>query len=189
MNKKHLEQLLYSAGGVIALVIILIAANFIISSLNLRADLTEGSVYTLSPGTKAILSKLEAPVKIRYYYSQGNSALPVGLKTFAKRVEDLLGEFARAGGGKVVIERLNPEPDSDAEESATLDGIEGQLTNTQEKFYLGLSVAFLDQKFPLPVLAPDREQLLEYDITRAITRVASTTKPVIGVMSGGGSHF
>ncbi|NBR26872.1 MAG: hypothetical protein EBT83_00455 [Betaproteobacteria bacterium] len=184
MNKKNLEQLLYSAGGVAALIVILIAANFIISSLNLRADLTQGSVYTLSPGTKAILSKLEAPVKIRYYYSQGNSALPVGLKTFAKRVEDLLGEFARAGGGKVVIERLNPEPDSDAEESATLDGIEGQLTNTQEKFYLGLSVAFLDQKFPLPVLAPDREQLLEYDITRAITRVASTTKPVIGVMSG-----
>ena len=184
MNKKHLEQLLYSAGGVAALVVILIAAHFIISSLNLRADLTQGSVYTLSPGTKAILSKLEAPVKIRYYYSQGNSALPVGLKTFAKRVEDLLGEFARAGGGKVIIERLNPEPDSDAEESAILDGIEGQLTNTQEKFYLGLSVAFLDQKFPLPVLAPDREQLLEYDITRAITRVASTTKPVIGVMSG-----
>jgi ABC-type uncharacterized transport system involved in gliding motility auxiliary subunit len=183
MNKKHLEQLLYSAGGVAALVVILIAANFIISSLNLRADLTQGSVYTLSPGTKAILAKLDAPVKIRYYYSQGNSALPVGLKTFAKRVEDLLGEFARAGGGKVIIERLNPEPDSDAEESATLDGIEGQLTNTQEKFYLGLSVAFLDQKAALPVLAPDREQLLEYDITRAITRVASTTKPVIGVMS------
>jgi len=184
MNKKHLEHLFYSAGGVVALVVILIAANFIISSLNLRADLTEGSVYTLSPGTKAILAKLEAPVKIRYYYSQGNSALPVGLKTFGKRVEDLLGEFARAGGGKVVIERLNPEPDSDAEESATLDGIEGQLTNTQEKFYLGLSVAFLDQKAALPVLAPDREQLLEYDIVRAITRVASTTKPVIGVMSG-----
>ena len=65
MNKKHLEQLLYSAGGVAALVVILIAANFIISSLNLRADLTQGSVYTLSPGTKTILSKLEAPVKIR----------------------------------------------------------------------------------------------------------------------------
>ena len=51
MNKKHLEQLLYSAGGVAALVVILIAANFIISSLNLRADLTQGSVYTLSPGS------------------------------------------------------------------------------------------------------------------------------------------
>jgi ABC-type uncharacterized transport system involved in gliding motility auxiliary subunit len=183
MNRKHLATLFYSAGGVIALVVILIAVNFLLGTLNARVDLTQGSVYTLSQGTKAIVSKLEAPVKIRLYYSQGSSVVPVGLKTFAKRVEDLLSEFERAGNGKVIIEKLNPEPDSDAEDSAVLDGIEGQLTNTQEKFYLGLAVSFLDQKAALPVLAPDREQLLEYDITRAITRVASLTKPVVGIMS------
>jgi ABC-type uncharacterized transport system involved in gliding motility auxiliary subunit len=183
MNKKHLEMMLYSAGGVMALLVILIAVNFILGAFNLRVDLTQGSVYTLSAGTRAILAKLEAPVKIRYYYSQGSSAVPVGLKTFAKRVEDLLGEYRRASNGKVIIEKLNPEPDSDAEDSAALDGIEGQLTNTQEKFFLGLAVNFLDQKAALPVLAPDREQLLEYDITRAIARVASTAKPVVGIMS------
>ncbi len=183
MNKKYLESIFYSTGGVAALVVILIAANFLLGSFNARVDLTQGSVYTLSQGTKSILGKLEAPVKIRLYFSQSSSTVPVGLKTFAKRVEDLLREFERAGGGKVVIEKLNPEPDSEAEDSAALDGIEGQLTNTQEKFYLGLAVSFLDQKAALPVLAPDREQLLEYDITRAITRVASTAKPVIGIMS------
>ncbi len=183
MNKKYLETLLYSTGGVAALVAILIAVNFLLGSFNARVDLTQGSVYTLSEGTKAIVSKLEAPVKIRFYYSQTSGAVPVGLKTFAKRVEDLLREYERAGRGKVVIEKLNPEPDSDAEDSAALDGIEGQLTNTQEKFYLGLAVSFLDQRAALPVLAPDREQLLEYDITRAIARVASTAKPVIGIMS------
>ncbi len=183
MNKKYLESMLYSAGGVAALFIVLLAANFILGAFNARVDLTDGAVYTLSPGTKAILTKLEAPVKFRYYYSQGSNAVPVGLKTFAKRVEDLLNEYQRAAGGKVTIEKLNPEPDSDAEDSAALDGIEGQLTNTQEKFYLGLGVSFLDQKAALPVLAPDRERLLEYDITRAIARVASTTKPVVGIMS------
>lgn len=183
MNKKYLESIFYSTGGVAALVVILIAANFLLGSFNARMDLTQGSVYTLSQGTKSILGKLEAPVKIRLYFSQSSSTVPVGLKTFAKRVEDLLREFERAGGGKVIIERLNPEPDSEAEDSAALDGIEGQLTNTQEKFYLGLAVSFLDQKAALPVLAPDREQLLEYDITRAITRVASTAKPVVGIMS------
>jgi len=183
MHRKHLETLLYSAGGVVAMLAILIALNFIASALSLRVDLTQGSVYTLSPGTRAILAKLEAPVTIRYYYSQGSAAVPVGLKTFAKRVEDLLGEYQRAGRGKIVIEKLNPEPDSDAEDSATLDGIQAQYTNTQEQFYLGLAVSFLDQKAALPVLAPDREQLLEYDITRAIARVASSTKPVIGIMS------
>ena len=182
MQKKAFETLLYSAGGVIALAAILVAANFLIGAFSARVDLTDGRVYTLSPGTKTILSKLEAPVRIRFYYSQGG-AVPVGLKTFAKRVEDLLAEYRAASGGKVIIEKFNPEPDSDAEESAALDNVEGQMTNTGEKFYLGLTVAFLDQKSAIPVLAPDRERLLEYDITRAISQVAAIQKPVIGIMS------
>jgi len=182
MKSRQLETTLYSTAGVVALLIILVAANFIVSAFNLRADLTEGNVYTLSSGTRAILAKLEAPVKLRFYYSQGGD-VPVGLKTFAKRVEDLLNEYRAAGTGKVVIEKFNPEPDSDAEDSAQLDGIEGQLTNSGEKFYLGLSIAFLDQKAAIPVLAPDRERLLEYDITRGIAQVAALKKPVVGVMS------
>ena len=183
MNKKTLEHLLYSTGGLVALVAVLIAANFILGAFNLRADLTEGDVYTLSPGTRQVLGKLEAPVRLRLYYSQGSEAVPVGLKTFAKRVEDLLNEYKSAGGGKVIVEKFNPEPDSDAEDSAQLDGIEGQLTNAGEKFYLGLSISFLDQKAAIPVLAPDRERLLEYDITRGIAQVGETKKPVVGVMS------
>ncbi|MFN7085370.1 MAG: GldG family protein [Burkholderiales bacterium] len=183
MQKKNLETLLYSAGGVIALAAILIAVNFLTGAFNARVDLTDGKVYTLSPGTKAILGKLEAPVKIRFYYTQGSNAVPVGLKTFARRVEDLLNEYRSASGGKIVIEKLNPEPDSDAEDSAVLDNVEGQMTNTGEKFYLGLSISFLDQKAAIPVLSPDRERLLEYDITRAISQVSAAKKPVVGVMS------
>jgi ABC-type uncharacterized transport system involved in gliding motility auxiliary subunit len=182
--KRTRETLWYSAGGVIALLALLIAANFIVGAFNARVDLTEGDVYTLSPGTKAILDKLEAPVRIRFYYTQGSNAVPVGLKTFAQRVEDLLTEYRRAGNGKVIIDRFNPEPDSDAEDSAALDNVEGQLTNTGEKFYLGLAVSFLDQKAAIPVLSPDRERLLEYDITRAIAQVSATKKPIVGVMAG-----
>jgi len=183
MQKRHLETLLYSTGGVIALVAVLVAFNFLASAINVRADLTQGSVYTLSSGTKAVLSKLEAPVRVRLYYTQGGTAVPVALKTFAGRVEDLLAEYKSASGGKVIIEKFNPEPDSDAEDSATLDGVEGQLTNTGEKFYLGLAISFLDQKSAIPVLTADRERLLEYDITRAIAQVSAAKKPVVGVMS------
>jgi ABC-type uncharacterized transport system involved in gliding motility auxiliary subunit len=183
MHKRQLETLLYSTGGVIALAAILIAVNFLIGAFSARIDLTDGRVYTLSPGTRAILSKLEAPVRIRFYYTQGGSAVPVGLKTFAKRVEDLLAEYRATSKGKVMIDKFNPEPDSDAEDSATLDGVDGQMTNTGEKFYLGMSVSFLDQKAAIPVLAPDRERLLEYDITRAISQVTAAKKPVIGIMS------
>src|SRR5687768_5937504 len=101
MNRKGLETVLYSTGGVIALLAVLVALNFLSSVINLRVDLTEGRVYTLSSGTKAIVGKLEAPVKIRLYYSHGSSAVPVGLKTFASRVEDLLAEYRAASHGKV----------------------------------------------------------------------------------------
>lgn len=183
MKNKNAETLMYSAGGILALALILIAANFIFSALNARIDLTEGRVYTLSEGTRSVLAKLEAPVKIRLYYTQGSAAVPPGLKTFAGRVEDVLNEYKAASKGKVIIEKFNPEPDSDAEDSAALDNVEGQMTNTGEKFYFGLSVSFLDQKSSIPVLTPDRERLLEYDITRSISQVAQAKKPVIGIMS------
>ena len=108
--KRNRESLLYSAGGAIVLVAILIVGNFLLTAFNARVDLTQGNVYTLSPGTKAILSKLEAPVRIRFYYTQGSNAVPVGLKTFAQRVEDLLAEYRRASNGKVVIERCGRSP-------------------------------------------------------------------------------
>ena len=184
MKKSNLDSLFYSAGGLVLLAILLIAGNFLLSAFKARVDLTQGNVYTLSEGTRAILSKLEAPVKIRYYYTQGGNTVPVGIKTFAKRVEDLLAEYKAASNGKIIIEKFNPEPDSDAEESAALDNVEGQQTNTGEKFYLGLAVSFLDKKEAIPVLSADRERLLEYDLTSKISQVTQAKKPVIGLMAG-----
>ncbi len=184
MKKSNLDSLFYSAGGLLLLAVLLLAGNFLLNAFKARVDLTQGSVYTLSPGTRAILEKLEAPVKIRYYYTQGGNTVPVGIKTFAKRVEDLLAEYKAASGGKVIIEKFNPEPDSDAEESAALDNVEGQQTNTGEKFYLGLAVSFLDKKEAIPVLSADRERLLEYDLTSKISQVTQAKKPVIGLMAG-----
>lgn len=184
MKKSNFGSVFYSAGGLVLLALILIAGNFLLSAFKARVDLTEGNVYTLSQGTREILSKLEAPVKIRYYYTQGGNTVPVGIKTFAKRVEDLLAEYKAASNGKVIIEKFNPEPDSDAEESAALDNVEGQQTNTGEKFYLGLAVSFLDKKESIPVLSADRERLLEYDLTSKISQVTQAKKPVIGLMAG-----
>ena len=47
---------------------------------------------------------------------------------------------------------------------------------TGEPIYLGLSVSMLDQKEAIPFLTPDRERLLEYDISRAISRVMTPDK-------------
>src|SRR5262245_1234565 len=181
MNKKT-ENLLYSTGGLLAVLVILLLVNFVLGAARWRIDLTQGRLYTLSEGTRSVLAKLEAPVKIRLYFTQG-AEVPLPIKAYGRRVEDTLAEFRQAGRGKVLVEKLDPEPDSEAEDSATLEGVEPQTTGTGEKFYLGVSISYADQKIALPALALDREPLLEYDLTRAIARAASTAKPVVGVMS------
>src|SRR3954447_26127429 len=130
--KKPIETILYSTAGVAAMALILIGFNVITGTIKGRADLTKEKAYTLSAGTRAILRKLETPVKIRFYCTQSENATPetVFLKNYAKNVEDLLSEYKQVSGGKVIVEKYNPLPDSDAEDSARLDGIEGQqLTN------------------------------------------------------------
>ena len=182
MNR-NTERWLYSIGGVIAVFVAIIAANFILGAIPGRVDLTEGKLYTLSEGTRNILGKLEAPVRVRFYFNQGDNNVPVVMRVFAARVEDLLNEFRAESNGKLVIEKLNPQPDSDAEDSANLDGINAQETAAGDHFYLGVAVSYADQKLALPVLTPERERLLEYDLTRAIARVTKTEKPVVGVMT------
>ena len=181
--QKRTESLIYSAGGLVAAFVILLLVNFVLGAVRGRIDFTQGKLHTLSEGTHAVLEKLQSPVRVRLYFSQAESGVSLPMKAYGRRVEDLLGEFRSASRGKVLVEKLDPQPDSDAEDSATLEGIEAQVMPAGERFYLGLSVSYLDQKVALPALVPDRESLLEYDLTRAIARVASTEKPVLGVMS------
>jgi len=183
MKNKGLQTWLYSSLGVAAVFVLIVVLNALAGRAKTRIDLTEERAYTLSSGTRAILAKLDTPVQIRFYCTRGDNRMPVVLKTYAQRVEDLLGEYQQASRGLIEVQKLDPVPDSDAEDSAKLDGVEGQERLGAEPIYLGLSVSMLDQKEALPFLTPDRERLLEYDLSRAISRVATADKPVIGVMS------
>jgi ABC-type uncharacterized transport system involved in gliding motility auxiliary subunit len=180
---KKYEHIIYSAIGLVALFLLLVAVNFLVSRAPVRADLTEGNLYTLSPGTKKILSGLQSPVKVKLYLSQGES-VPVPLRSFAQRVDDLVREFKGVAGANLIVERYNPRPDSEEEDAAQLEGIEPQQLFTGESFYLGVAVSQLDRKQSIPAITPQRERLLEYDLVRAIARVGSAERPKIGLMAG-----
>ena len=179
MHMKNNSKWLAAALSVVAVLLI----NWVSGLEFFRIDLTEGKVYTLSDGTKQILKNLDEPVTLRFYVSQGDDNMPLPLKGYARRVEDLLREFKAASKGKLVIEKLDPQPDSDAEDTASLDGVQPQSLNTGERFYFGLVVKRGEQKSAIPSIVMQRERLLEYDIVRAITRTAITKKTKIGVLS------
>src|ERR1039457_845422 len=206
MQKKSLQTILYSTAGVLVMLGILILLNFIAGTARTRLDLTQEKAYTLSAGTKAILKKLDTPVTIRFYCTQSESATPetvylkgyalfyctqsesatpetVYLKGYARKVEDLLAEYRQVAGGKLRIEKYDPQPDSDAEDSARLDGIESQQLPGADRFYLGLAVKCADELQSISFLAPNRERLLEYDLDRAIVRAENPEKATIGLMT------
>ena len=183
MNKKSFSNILFSFGGVAAMALLLVAINVVMSAWSWRADMTQNHQFTLSQGTKEILGKIDGQVEIRFYYSQSLKEMPLGLKTYAQRVEDLLSEYQQKAGKKLTIKKLDPKPDSDAEDSANLDGVEGQMLSTGDKVYLGMAIEFVGKKVALTFLSPDRERLLEYDMSRAISGVLTDEKPTIGVLT------
>jgi ABC-type uncharacterized transport system involved in gliding motility auxiliary subunit len=180
---KKYEHLIYSAIGLAALFLLLVALNFLLSRVPARLDLTEGNLYTLSEGTRKVLRGLGAPVKVKLYISQGE-AVPVQLRGFAQRVEDVVREFKTVAGSNLIVERYNPKPDSDEEDAAQLDGIEPQQLFSGEQFYLGVAVSQLDRKQAIPAISPQRERLLEYDLVRAVARVGAAERPKVGLMAG-----
>ena len=179
LNRFYRNSFVVIALAVASLIAVNVFAYFYYS----RIDLTQAKSYTLSDGTRDILKKLQAPVTIRFYFSQSEAGMPLVLKGYGRRVQDLLVEYRNASAGKVLIEISDPQPDSDLEETATLDGVQAQSLDNGDRFYLGLAVKQGDRKSAMSNIAMDRERLLEYDITRAIASVTEKEKTVLGVMS------
>ena len=184
MKSKTLSRIGTGAAGLAVLLVIIGAVNLIISNLRLRVDLTGEKLYTLSTGSKKVLSQLENDVVLKFYFSSTSAEMPMGLKTYATQVQDLLKEYEIAGKGHVTLEAFDPKPDSDSEEWAQRYGIEPQQTSMfGQPVYFGLVAVSGDNQQVLPGFNPRTEATLEYDITRLITRVAWPEKPVIGVLS------
>jgi ABC-type uncharacterized transport system involved in gliding motility auxiliary subunit len=174
-----------AALGVAALAATAVLANWLVSLTpvgNRGIDFTEKQIHTLSDGTRAILGELDTPVVIRYYASRNTDYMPEALKLHMRRVDDLLKEYASLSKGKLRIENLDPQPDTDAEDAANLDGINGQRMDDQN-LYFGLAVNCLDRNSVIPFLDPRDETMLEYHLSKAIAEVSTPTKPKIGVMS------
>ena len=183
-KSKTFSRIGTGAAGLAVLLVIIGAVNLIIANLRLRVDLTAEKLYTLSDGSRQVLGKLENDVVLKFYFSSSSAEMPMGLKTYANQVQDLLKEYEIAGKGRVTLEAYDPKPDSDSEEWAQRYGIEPQQTNPfGQPVYFGLVAVCGETEQAMPGFNPRTEATLEYDITRLITRVAWPEKPVLGVMS------
>jgi ABC-type uncharacterized transport system involved in gliding motility auxiliary subunit len=149
-----------------------------------RIDLTEEGLYSLSPGTKRILSDLERPITLRFYFSRTDASQYSGIRLYGDRIKNLLDEYVSKSGGKIRLEIEDPRPDTEQEEWAQKYGLKPIPTQAGQGLYFGLvAITGVGQEMVIPVFDFQRQELLEYDITKLIYSLSQSTKPTIGIIS------
>ncbi|MEO6569701.1 MAG: Gldg family protein, partial [Opitutaceae bacterium] len=100
------------------------------------------------------------------------------------RVQEMLRQYVRAARGKLVLNVINPRPDTPEEEKAGAAGLQPQVAQQGgEQFFFGLVVTQADQQKTIPNFTPQREQFLEYDLSKLIHSVQQFDKPKLGLLS------
>jgi ABC-type uncharacterized transport system involved in gliding motility auxiliary subunit len=169
--------------AIVLLFVGLVLVNYLASSLPLRFDATAEKIYTLSPGTRALLGKITEPVALDFYFSKNARGVPIAYKNYAARVQEMLREYVRGSKGKLTLNVIDPQPDTPAEERATAAGLQPQRLPTGEQIYLGLVATQADQQKTITVFTPQREAFLEYDLSQLIYSVQQIDKKKLGLIS------
>jgi gliding motility-associatede transport system auxiliary component len=185
MNLLNSRRILSGTGLVVALVILL-SVNILSGATlkSLRFDLTQNQLYTLSPGTKSVLQKMQEPVKLRFYFSKKIAGDYPQLVAYAQRVEELLSEFKSHAGDKLTLEVLDPEPFSEVEDRAVQYGLQGYRVPSGDLLYFGLAgTNSTDQQEVVAFFQMEKEPFLEYDLTKLVYGLSNPKKLVVGVLS------
>jgi len=131
----------------------------------------------LSDATRAVLSRLDSPVEVRFYAVLDPTSVPDSMSAFAGRADQLLSAYQQEADGKIKVTRFNAQSNLDPN-AASADGIHAFNLDKGDACYLGLALVFKGRKESLPRLSPEWEGALEPDVTRAIARLLDATQPV-----------
>ena len=175
-----------SLAGLVLAAILYVAVNtlFNVSAPEIRLDVTEDGLFTLSDGTLATVARIDEPVELHFFLSGHLVREVPAYASYGLRVRELLAEVAAASGGKVILHEHDPKPFSRAEELAVSFGVQGvPVESGGELAYFGLAgTNSVDDTETVPFFQPEREMLLEYDIARMIHALSDPEPTVVGVM-------
>ena len=174
--------------GIVLAVVLFVALN-ICGSLSLRShrlDLTEHHQYTLSKGTEQLLARVDGadhPAALRLARAARRQPVPRLLRR--SRARPAAAPTPRRSGGRIVVEYIDPEQFSPEEDRAVGFGLEPvSLEGGASSGYFGIAgTNSTDDVDVLPVLSPEREAFLEYDLTRMVNNLANPDKPVVALVS------
>lgn len=184
-----MTQRLFQRAGLLGLALLTLLLTVVINQIfkGVRLDLTEDRLFTLSAGTHQLLEGLESSARLQLFYSEGQTRDVPMIRNYARRVTELLEEYAAESRGKLKLEVINPEPFSENEDKAAEYGLQTIPMEGAKDVYFGLVISSDDdpgKREVISFLHPDRERFLEYDISKLVYTVTQKTRPKVGLISG-----
>lgn len=177
---------LLPAAAVLLVAILFVALNVLSNTVlnTARFDLTEDRLFTLSDGTRRIVSNLEEPVRLRFYFSESLANQLPSIRRYGQRVRDMLEEYVNLADGRIRLEVVDPEPFSVEEDEAVRVGLQAFPLGPGENVYFGLvGVNTTDDQEEIPFFNQEKEQFLEYDLTRMIYNLSDPQRPVVTLIT------
>jgi len=176
--------------GALALVALSVFTALAGGQLRGRLDLTPGKLFTLSPAARDLLRSVDDVLTIKFFRSD---EVPPEIAPWKRDIEDLLKDFAAAGGANVNLVQVDPTSDPDAQQEANTLRINpvrfnviGEDEMSVRDGYLGIAVQYGGQSEVIPLV----QQIsgLEYRLASMIRSLTSETRPTVGLLTGHGER-
>ena len=154
-----------------------------------KADFTSKQNATMQEISQKIAQDTKQPINVNLYISEDLSENYPELEVHKQNLLRLLEKYQILSDGKIGITIKNPEPYSAEEYEAKSIGIRpfADPENTHN-MYFGASFSNGEgKKFVIPYFSVQRENYLEYDISRIIDKLNHINKKNIGVVSFAGN--
>ena len=185
MNKLILKK--YFFISVVSTILLFLSFNFIINKINFNIgiDFTSTKTFTLSKGTKNVLTNIEEPLKIEFIYSRSLSKnIPI-IQNYANQIEGLLNRYDSLAKGKIDFQIIEPEPYSDQEDYVERFGVQGFPVGLEgSNIYFGLiATNTTDDIEIIPFFDPSKGGSLEKQLTDIVYKLNRVEKPKIGLLT------
>lgn len=176
-----------SIGFLAIAAVILVLANVVGYFWFTRVDLTPNRLFTLSDGSRRLVSDLEDELRITVYYTSG---LPAPWPGHERQVRDLLGEYESAGS-RVTLRWVDPDTEEEKTEARDAGVVEQILgggdtrSATIVRGFVGIVIEYVGEHQTINFPAPTTEGL-EYEVSSRVQQLVREPLPV-GLVSGHGS--
>jgi hypothetical protein len=157
----------------------------LLSSMHVvRWDLTRDKLYSLSPVSRELVSKLDDTVTAEVFFPED---VPPEMVAFRESLVDLLDEFRAASGGQMIVKYLDPKEPGVSERAKAL-GIEPAPFQAIEagnpvarEIMRGVALTYKGRTERIPVI--DRDVGLEYQVTTLLKTLTGKPRKV-GLLTG-----